>query len=647
MIQYKNLFLRTFLAASALGLGGSLVGGVSYSQSKTFGVSAGAAKVTSIEFKGTADPSEIDISTEGNPNVDKQVSSSDKQVILTIAGATLAPGAKRSIDTSSFNGQVSLISPYQSSSDPAGVKIVIQLRSDVDVTMSQENGMIRLNIPNQAGSDATSDLSSPEAGAKNQAAQEEMDKALKSLSTKEFTGKPITLQVREIDVRDVFNLIAETSGFNIVLAPDVTGNVSLSLVDVPWDQALDVVMQTMKLGADRKGNVLRIMTLDGLAKEIDLQQKLKLATEAVEPRKTEIFPISYAKLSDLSDNLSRLIGIENAPPANAAAKAAVGAGAAGAAAATLAGVNNPAALSNSAASKLDVKIITDERTNSLIVWAIPSVMDRIRKMIAILDTQTPQIMLEGKVIEASEQFSRNINGGLGTTNFGVSGSVPYGGSFNGGPLLTSPATIISGLTGASSGSTPGGSFGTQIIPFGQNISATLSVGEAESKVKLIASPKEVVLNKQNATITQGTPVYIPTTGIGPNGGIVSTATVTDANLTLNVTPTVTGDGSVLMDLTLSRDEPEALAGASTPGQEGIATNSITTHVLVDSGSTLVLGGFFVSDDSHTNSGFPVLRDLPILGWLFSSDTKTINHDELFFFITPTVVNPKKAGLQKT
>jgi type IV pilus assembly protein PilQ len=411
--------------------------------------------------------------------------------------------------------------------------------------------------------------------------------------------------------------------------------------------------------------VLRVLTLDGLAKEIDLQQKLKIATEAVEPRKTEIFPISYAKLTDLANTISKLIGIETMPlsatPAQALSSTAgaqttqgqpmIGMPTTTTTPTVAAATPYPQGTGgNAAANKYEPKVIIDERTNSLIVWAIPSVMERIRKIIAVLDTQTPQILLEGKVVEANENFSRNIGGNLGLTNLGISGNVPYGASFVGSNLLSSPATLIAGLNGSSGGgggAPSGGSFATSIIPFNQQINAVLNIGEAENKLKVISSPKEVVLNKQDAKIVQGTPVFIPTTGIGPAGGIVSTGSVVNANLSLDVTPTVTGDGSVLMDLTLSRDTPFALQGASSQGQEGVATADLTTHVLVDSGSTLVLGGFFTSSDQHQNSGFPFLRDIPIVGWLFSSDTKATSHDELFFFITPTIVNPKKSGVQKS
>ncbi|MDR3608020.1 MAG: type IV pilus secretin PilQ [Oligoflexia bacterium] len=609
---------------------------------------AAGIKVTGIDFKGTSDPSEISITTEGGAvTVDKEVNAGDKQVILNISGATLSGPAKRNIDTSSFNGEVAMISPYQVTPGQPGVKIVIQLRDNVDVAMSQDGGKIRLTIPNEASpNQAQAEKANGNAGAETAAVpnkagspaapatEDEMDRVLKGINSKEFSGKPITLQVRDLDVRDVFNLIAETSGFNIVLAPDVQGQITLSLVDVPWDQALDVVMQTMKLGADRKGNVLRVMTLDGLAKEIDLQERLKVATEAVEPRKTEVFPISYAKLTDLAATISKLIGIEFATPSGTGVAQALG-GTGAAAAANQASANK----------KTDVKVIPDERTNSLIIWAIPSVMERIRKIIAVLDTQTPQIMLEGKVIEAKESYSRTLNGSLGLTNLGLSGTVPYGGSINNNNLLSSPAGLIGALP--TTLAAPGAAFATQIIPFSQQINATLNIGEAEDKLKTIASPKEVVLNKQEAKIIQGTPVFVPMNGIGPAGGIVSTGTVVNANLSLDVTPTVTGDGSVLMDVNLSRDLPEALQGASTQGQEGVGNNNITTHVLVDSGSTLVLGGFFSSTNDHINSGLPFFRDIPIIGFLFSSDSKTDERDELFFFITPTIVNPKKAGIQKS
>jgi type IV pilus assembly protein PilQ len=271
-----------------------------------------------------------------------------------------------------------------------------------------------------------------------------------------------------------------------------------------------------------------------------------------------------------------------------------------------------------------------------------------QKLIEILDTQTPQVLIEAKVIEATEGFSKSLGGQIG---FGKgAGDGQYFGSFAGAnpvdPLFSNNGSNSIFANGAAAGGAgPGGSFAISptlaFLPGNTRLNALLNLSESENSVRVVASPKAVVLDKEKANIVQSTPVLVPTVTSTANGP-VSTPTVQQANLSLDVQPTVTNEGSILMQLSVSRDQPINLGGGAT-GQ-AVGARNITTRVLVESGSTLVMGGIYTMDTTNTSSGFPILRKIPILGALFGQEASSTNRSELFFFITPKILNLKEAGI---
>jgi type IV pilus assembly protein PilQ len=445
----------------------------------------------------------------------------------------------------------------------------------------------------------------------------ELSRALEARTTGQFTGKPITIQVRDVDVTDVLRLISEASGFNIVVGSDVHGRITMSLVDVPWDQALDVVLRSLKLGAERNNNLLRVVTLDAMTQEKEQELRAKRAALAAAPTVTRIFPISYADPSDLVGVLNKFGSSKGQ------------AGASGVA---------------SGGGPLS-QIVVDRRTNSIIVQDIVENVTKIEKLIRLLDTATPQILIEAKIVEASEEGSKTLGGSLGVGS-SATASNQFFGSFNSGnpidPLIGSPGVLQSGSAVTSGG---GGQFGfsptVSFIPGVARLNATLSLTEAESQLKVISAPKLVVLNKQTATITQSTPVGIPQTSAVAGVGVVTSLQIQQANLTMTAVPTVTNDGGIQMTLNLERDVPLAIAGGQ---QLAVANRSMQTQVLVESGSTLVIGGVYTTQTTHGESGFPFLRKIPILGFLFGTNSDDTNRDELFFFITPRILNARDAGL---
>jgi type IV pilus assembly protein PilQ len=273
-------------------------------------------------------------------------------------------------------------------------------------------------------------------------------------------------------------------------------------------------------------------------------------------------------------------------------------------------------------------IQVDERTNSLIVRDTMENIERMKKLIEVLDSQTPQVLIETKVVEATERFGENFRGALAG---GMTRPVNIGFNLNGFTSGTVP------ITTNSPSSDIAGSFG--ILPNGGRLNALLNISQTEDKVKIISSPRTVVLDKQTATIVKSDPLLFEQVTLS-QGVAVTTLVNVPATLSLRVQPTVTNDGSVLLDLNVVRD----VISVDPSGRPATGNRNMQTRVLVDSGATLVIGGIYSSDSTDRESGFPVLRKIPILGRLFGSESSELNRSELFIFVTPRILNPKEAGL---
>lgn len=597
-----------------------------------------ATQITAIDFHGGATPT-LEVSANGPIQVQKTDNSQDQQVVLEIQNASIAKSVSRKLDTSSFPGPVSLVSPYTAPGGQ-GSRIVIQMRESVPVEMSQTDQKITLRFgvsgvtstgdsaskldtvpadtvsPNAASTptsspesatpaDATAEQKTDIAPAAGTAAagstekdspETKMDQFLETRDSRQFIGRPISLQVRDADVNDILRMIGEASGFNIVIGEAVRGTLSLSLSNVPWDQVLDLVLSTMKLGAERSNNVLRIDTLANITAQRQAELQAKQAAEANAQKITRIFPISYADIADLQTSLTAFAAGRNA---------------------------------SGQADTTSVVIRADTRTNSLIVQATPETVERVRKLIKLLDTQTPQVLIEAKVVQASENFSRNISGSLGVATMRNFASVA-----GGDPAADLVATASSNAGTSVLGLRPVVGF----LPGVTRLNAVLTLAESESEVKVITQPRVVVLNKKAANIVQTTPIRIDVTTVN-QGVTVVTPQQINANISMGVTPTVTNDGSVLLDLRLQRDVPDA------SGQPIVANRNINTNVIVDSGSTLVVGGIYTQDNLKSNQGLPFLRKIPLIGYFFGEKRDSNVRSELLFFVTPKILNQQDAGLE--
>lgn len=594
-----------------------------------------ATKITRVEFFGKNTPNQIVVVGDGPIEFEKTENRSDNQVIFEIKNARLAnSNAARRLDTASFNSKVTLISPYNVEGKDS-VRIIVQMREAGDISTVASGSRLYIGVDGAAdpnimppesprtanrskgkasdGSSASTEnktettnsgtdaVNTSTSAAEDPAATPEgrIQQYLEASQTKRYIGRHITLQVKEADLTDVFKLIGETSGFNMVIGSEVTGKITLSLVDVPWDLALDTILTTNKLGAERTGNVLRIALLTTLTAEKTAQAQAKLAADNSAPRITRIFPLNYATGASLMPVLTRF-----------------GAGAAG---------------SGTGAATRDT-VIVDERTNSIIVQDTADNLERMAKIIKLLDRQTPQVQIEAKIIDASENFAKVMNGSFGGFNQPPWGGA--GGSFLQGKAL-SPVELPGSVTSATSTTNSLGMTLKIGALASTRLTALLNIEETEGRNRVISSPRTVVLNKTPSTIVQGQPVLVPVVVQNPaNGSSIESTDVKSANLSLGVTPTVTNDGNIVMALNISNDAQVELGG----GKSGIGTRNIQTQVVAESGSTIAIGGIYTNTEQNSESGIPGLRKLPIIGALFGSVSKKTDRRELFIFVTPRVLN---------
>ncbi|MFM1908919.1 MAG: hypothetical protein RLZZ591_2596 [Pseudomonadota bacterium] len=431
-----------------------------------------------------------------------------------------------------------------------------------------------------------------------------------------YTGDKLSLNFQNIEVRSLLQVIADFTSFNVITSDSVAGSVTLRLQDVPWDQALDIILQAKGLGVRKTGNVLWIAPKD----EINAKEKLELeaaaALQSLEPLRTQSFQMNYTKAADIAAQLT-------ASGAGGAAG-----GAAGSAASASARLLSPRG-----------SVIAESRTNQLFVTDIPSKLEQVQQLISKLDVAVRQVLIEARIVEASDTFGRSLGVKLGggsaaaspSASLGLSAGATYGGltgNTTAGNFVNLPASGQSGYNPAT--------FAVSI--FGSNaarfLGLELSALEADGKGKVVSSPRVVTADQIKALIEQGTELPYQ---VASASGATSIA-FRKANLKLEVTPQITPEGNILLDLDVTKDT----VGQSTTAGFAINTKHVKTQVLVENGGTVVIGGIFELTESDTETKVPLLGDIPGLGNLFKSRGRVANKQEMLVFITPKMIAEKAA-----
>lgn len=457
---------------------------------------------------------------------------------------------------------------------------------------------------------------------------------LRPKASNHYTGKKISLDFQDIEVRRVLQLLADFTEINMVAADSVQGNITLRLKDVPWDQALDIVLKTKNLDKRRNGSVIWIAPVAELIKAEDEEAKAIAQSIKLAPIQTEYIKLSYAKAADV------LKLLEESRDAKGS-------------------ISNRTANSDSLAleSVLSPRgsAVADVRTNTLIVNDTAQNIDKVRKMIDLLDVAVKQVMVEARIVRATTDFTKEMGVKWGILSQGITNndSLLVGGSDT--TLWNLRKPTIDAATGTATydiqrpdnlnvdlGVT---AQGASSIAFGLislsdfMLDLELSALQADGYGEVISTPKVLTADKQPAKVASGTQIPYQS---AESGGVntVSKTEFVDATLSLDVTPSITPDGKIQMMLKIKNDS----VGTPTPtGQYTINKNEINTNVLVDNGETVVLGGIFEQMTTSNQTKVPFLGDLPYIGRLFRKDAKTDKKSELLIFVTPRIVNDSMAG----
>jgi type IV pilus assembly protein PilQ len=407
----------------------------------------------------------------------------------------------------------------------------------------------------------------------------------------------VSLDFQDADVVPILRLLGDVSGYNIVVHPDVKGKITMKLMNVPWEQALDIVLKTFNLEKVIEGNVIRVATLKAFQDEKKAIAETKEVFGKAEDIETRVFAVNYANVDKVKDAIEK------------------------------AKVLSPRG-----------SISIDTRTRSLIVKDITSSINEIKKLIQELDKITPQVLIESRIVEMSSTFSKSLGIEWGAywnpadwrTTFkgSVSTSSVTGGSSSNPVLVNLPATTTR-IASPTSAITLGYLNAAQT--FGLDV--RLSAIEAIGKARMLSTPKIMTLENEQAIIRHGK--KIPITTPGTTQGTYTT-TYIDANLKITVTPQIAPDGTIYMKMEVNKDEPD-YTNKDTLGNPAIDTRSVSTQVLVKDGETVVIGGILKTSESDNDSGVPGLSKIPLLGWLFKRETKETSSEELLIFITPRIV----------
>ena len=516
-----------------------------------------------------------------------------QSLVVEFLKSSLPEGLRRRLDVSDFGTPVQTVTTFQAGDR---VRIVIEPKGAWEHSAYQSDNQFVVEV-RQLKIDPTKLTQGPG-----------------------FEGEKLSLNFQNIEVRSLLQVIADFTNFNIVTSDSVTGAVTLRLKDVPWDQALDIVLQAKGLGMRKNGNVLWIAPKDEIAAKEKLDLESRVAIQSLEPVRTQSFQLNYTKAADIAAQIT-------------------------------AGTGAARILSTRGS------VIAEPRTNQLFVTDITSRLEQVQSLIAKLDIAVRQVLIEARIVEASDTFGKSLGVRLGGSDLrGVRGGDPgyqisganriaLGGTYNAvsattgessGSLDTVNTTFVN-LPAVGQGGFSPSTFAISLFSAAANrfLNLELSALEADGKGKLVSSPRIVTADQTKAMIEQGTEFpYQQATSSGATAVAFRRAT-----LKLEVTPQITPEGNIILDLDINKDS----RGETTAAGIAINTKHIKTQVLVENGGTVVIGGIFELTETENEAKVPLLGDVPIVGNLFKSRQRSSNKQEMLVFITPKMIADRAAA----
>jgi len=538
-----------------------------------------------IDFRRGADSSGRIVVDLPNNQVGVDIRQQGQTLVVEFLKTALPEGLRRRLDVADFGTPIQTVTTFQTGDR---VRMVIEPKGQWEHSAYQSDNQFVLEVR-----------------------QQKVDESKLSQGPG-YTGEKLSLNFQNIEIRSLLQVIADFTNFNVVISDSVTGAVTLRLKDVPWDQALDIILQAKDLGMRKTGNVLRIASKDELAAKDKLDLESRNAIQTLESVRTQAFQLNYAKASDISAQIT----------------------------AGGTGPNSARILSNRGSA------IAEARTNQLFVTDIPSRLELVQSFIAKIDIPVRQVLIEARIVEARDTFGKSLGVRLGGRPFTLDGSrnTQFGATYITPTSALAPGSALSNvgttagdfvnLPGVGQGGFPAATFAVSLFnsSLTRLLNLEISAMEADGKGKIVSNPRIVTLDQVKAEIEQG--IKLPYQKSGAVG-VVPTTEFANASLKLVVTPQITPEGGIILDIEINKDT----LGPFTPGA-GFAINvkKIKTQVLVDNGGTIVIGGIFELEEASDEAKVPFFGDLPVLGNLFKTRTNRVNKTELLVFISPKVIS---------
>ncbi|WP_206861758.1 type IV pilus secretin PilQ [Lysobacter changpingensis] len=578
----------------------------------------GTVEVSNIDFKRGSDGAGRLVVKFSGDGAAPDLRNQGQSVMVNVGNATLPDSLRKSLNVVDFATPVQRIDARASG---AGTQLVLDMSGNFESMAYQTGREYIVEIVPRTGS------------AKGRAVGQTTTGKAATGASRGYSGRPVTFNFQDVPVRTVLQLIAEESGLNVVAADTVTGNVTLRLTNVPWDQALDIVLQAKGLDKRRSGNVVWVAPQAEIAKYEQDKEDARIALDNRVDLQTEYVQINYHNAQQIFKALTEAKGIGGSG----------GGGGGGQGGNTDSGFLSPRG-----------RLVADERTNTLMISDIPKKIAEMKQLIHVIDRPVDQVLIEGRVVIAQDTFARELG-----ARFGIAGTKDGKYFFND-TIENNDATRGSLAEAGQSGDlptlfkgpmsnlgvvNPAGSVALQILNAGYALDIELSAMQEEGRGEVISNPRIVTSNQREAVIRQGQEVGYVT--ISPQSGTntipIPNVQFKDVLLELKVTPTITHDGRVFLNMNVKKDEVEGFVDTSIGQVPTIAKREVNTAVLVEDGQTVVVGGVYEFRDRSDISKVPFLGDIPFLGNLFKKKGRSKDKAELLIMITPKVMKVEQRG----
>ncbi|WP_417445821.1 type IV pilus secretin PilQ [Kangiella sp.] len=542
--------------------------------------------ISSIDFRRGVDGEGRVLVNLGNPNVSVDLRQEGRTVIADFVGADIDPAFVRRLDVIDFGTPAQIV---ETSTRGNAVRLAIRANDSFEYLAYQANDQYTIEL--------------------KPLTQQEIEKREREKPT--YTGETLTLQFQDMDLKAILHTLGDFAGINIVISDDVQGSMALNLVNVPWDQALDIILKSKGLGKRQEGNVMMIAPADVIAQREQQELEANKQQEELAPLRSELIQVNYAKASEIAAILQA--GLSGSDDSKAV------------------GVMSERG-----------SVSIDSRTNTILVQDVASKLEDVRRLVGQLDIPVRQVLIEARIVTADDGFARDLGARFGVSDsmnsgeVGVSGNIVDAGRING--SVSGDRVQRDGLNVNLPIANPAGSLGLSFarLQDGIIVDMELSALESENRGEVVASPKVITANQKEAYIKAGE--EIPYQQSSGGAGSQTTISFKEAVLELRVTPQITPDGNVILDLLIVQDtRGDSLIFDGVAAAPAINTQEVGTQVLVENGETIVLGGIFQHRTTYDETKVPLLGDIPLLGWLFRSTQREDTKQELLIFVTPKII----------